>query len=110
MTDEYERVLLNRYRESVEDIASPTLDRLVESAAARQAARNQLSRRVRETALLAAFASVALGLAWQIHRSSSHTGGSAGTDFGKIEGFSTPYLLQAGAQQYSGPGTTEGAT
>jgi len=110
MTHENEKALVSRYRESVEDIASPNLDRLVRYASARHAARNRLSHRVREIALLTAAASVALSLAWQAYRSSSPTGAAAVTDFGKIEGFSTSYLLHAGAQQYWGPGTREGAT
>jgi hypothetical protein len=110
MTDEDEKALVSRYRASAEDIASPDLDRLVGSAAVRQAAKIRLSRRVREIALLTAVASVALVATWRVYQSGFYTGVPAITDFGKIEGFSTFYLLQAGAQQYSGPGTLEGAT
>jgi hypothetical protein len=110
MTADDDTALVNRYRASVEDVQSPNLDRLVKAAAVRQATRTRITRRVRESFLILAVASVTLGAAWHVYRSSPHRNALAVTDYGKIEGFSTSYLLQVGTQQYSGPGTMEGAT
>jgi hypothetical protein len=105
-----EKALVNRYRASVQDIQSPNLDRALKAAAIRQAARARISRRVGGSFLILTVASIALGTVWHVYRSSLHRNALAITDYGKIEGISTSYLLQVGAQRYSGPGTLEGAT
>jgi hypothetical protein len=108
MTTDDDTSLVNRYRASVEDVQSPNLDRLVKAAAVRYATRTRVARRARDSFFVLAVVSATIGVAWHVSRSNPHSDSLAVTDYGKIEGLSTSYLLQAGTQQYSGPGTLEG--
>jgi hypothetical protein len=100
--------LMNRYRASAEDVATPILDRTLMEAAARQAAKRRFIRRARGAFFATALAVTAISIGWHSHVSNTTPDTSDLTDYGTIEGLTRPYLLQVGTNQYSGPGLTEG--
>ena len=109
MNDDDTTGLLNRYRASIEDVATPILDQTLMRAAASQAAKRRFVRRAQGAFFAGAFAVMAISIGW--HRHVPNTTGATHnlTNYGMIEGLTRPYLLQVGANQYSGPGLTEGA-
>ena len=101
--------LLNRYRASIEDVATPGLDQTLMRAAARQAARRRFVRRAQGAFLATALAVTAISIGWHSYLSNTTRATAELTNYGTIEGLTKPYLLQVGTNQYSGPGLTEGA-
>jgi len=100
--------LLNRYRASVEDVATPILDQTIMRAAAHQVAKRRFVRRAQGAFLAAALAVMAISIGWHSHLSNTTRATPNLTNYGMIEGLTRPYLLQVGTNQYSGPGLTEG--
>ncbi|HEY0746729.1 MAG TPA: hypothetical protein VGD63_08525 [Steroidobacteraceae bacterium] len=97
---------VQRYRASVEEVATPALDQVILQAAARQALRRRLARRVGGASVLTAMAVLCTGLAWHAHQAKLSR--AIVTNYGQIEGSTRSYLLQAGASEFSGPGLQEG--
>jgi hypothetical protein len=106
--DDDTTLFVKRYRASVEDVATPTLDQVIMAAAGRQAAKRRFMRRAGGAFLVAAVAIVSIGVGWHAHQSNTNRSIPTVTNYGAIEGLTRPYLLQAGTTQYSGPGLTEG--
>ena len=100
--------LLNRYRASIEDVATPILDQTLMRAAAQQAAKRRFVRRAQGAFFATALAVAAIGIGWHSRSSNTTDATSSHTNYGTIEGLTRPYLLQVGTTQYSGPGLTEG--
>ena len=101
--------LLNRYRASIEDVATPILDQTLMRAAARQAAKRRFVRRAQGAFFATALAVTAISIGWHSHPSSTTRATAELSNYGTIEGLTRPYLLQVGTNPYSGPGLTEGA-
>lgn len=97
---------VQRYRALVEEVATPSLDQVILEAATRQATRRRLARRAGGVSVLMAIAAFYAGVAWYAHRAKPSR--SIVTNYGQIEGSTRPYLLQAGAIGFSGPGLHEG--
>lgn len=97
---------VQRYRASVEEVATPSLDHVILEAATRQALRRRLARRAGGASVLAAITVLCAGVAWYAHQAKSSR--SVVTNYGQIEGSTRPYLLRAGASEFSGPGLHEG--
>jgi hypothetical protein len=95
-----------RYRESVEEIPTPSLDQVILEAATRQAMKRRLARRAGGASVLAATTVLCAGIVWYAHQAKPSR--SIATNYGQIEGSTRPYLLQAGASGFSGPGLQEG--
>ena len=108
MTNDDHTLFVKRYRASVEDVATPTLDQVIMAAAGRQAAKRRFVRRAGGAFLVTAVAIVGIGLGWHTHQSNTNRSIPTVTHYGAIEGLTRPYLLQVGTTQYSGPGLTEG--
>ena len=101
--------LLNRYRASIEDVATPILDQTLMRAAARQAAKRRLVRRAQGAFFATVLAVTAISIGWHSDLSNTTHATTTLTNYGTIEGLTRPYLLQVGTNPYSGPGLTEGA-
>ncbi|HEY0802249.1 MAG TPA: hypothetical protein VGD54_15535 [Steroidobacteraceae bacterium] len=97
---------VQRYRASVEEVATPSLDQLILEAATRQALRRRLARRACGPSVVMAIAVLCAGVAWYAHQAKPSR--SVVTNYGQIEGSTRPYLLQAGVSEFSGPGLQEG--
>lgn len=97
---------LQRYRASAEDVATPSLDQVILEAATRQALRRRVARRAGGTSLFVTITVLCAALAW--HTQQAKPSRSIVTNYGQIEGSTRPYLLQAGAPEFSGPGLQEG--
>jgi hypothetical protein len=97
---------VHRYRASVEEVATPALDLVILEAAMRQALRRRLARRAGGASLLTAITVLCVGVVW--HAQQAKPSRSIVTNYGQIEGSTRPYLLQAGASEFSGPGLQEG--
>jgi ferric-dicitrate binding protein FerR (iron transport regulator) len=97
---------VQRYRASVEEVTTPSLDRVILEAAARQASRRRLLRRAGGASVFTAITVLCAGVAWYAHQAKPSR--SIVTNYGQIEGSTRPYLLQAGASEFSGPGLQEG--
>jgi hypothetical protein len=98
--------LMQRYRASVEEVATPSLDLVILEAATRQALRRRRARRAGCASVLTAITVLCAGVAWYAHPAKPSR--SIVTNYGLIEGSTRPYLLQAGASEFSGPGLQEG--
>jgi len=109
ISDDETTRLLNRYRASIEDVATPILDQTLMRAAARQAARRRFVRHAQGAFFAAALAVAALSIGWHSHLSNTTRATPKLTNYGTIEGLTRPYLLQVGTNPYSGPGLNEGA-
>jgi hypothetical protein len=96
---------VQRYRASVEGIATPSLDRVILEAAARQATRRRFARHAGGVSILMAIAVSCAGVAWYAHR--AELSRPLVTGYGQIEGSTRPYLLQAGTFGSSRPGLQE---
>ena len=108
MNDDDTTRLLNRYRASIEDVATPILDQTLMKAAARQAAKRRFVRRAQGAFFAAALAVMAISISWHSHVPNTTRATPNLTNYGMIEGLTRPYLLQVGTNQYAGPGLTEG--
>jgi ferric-dicitrate binding protein FerR (iron transport regulator) len=97
---------LQRYRASVEEVASPSLDRVILEAATRHASRRRLVRRAGSVSVLTAVTVLCVGVAWYAHQTKPSR--SLVTNYGQIEGSTRSYLLRAGEPEFSGPGLQEG--
>jgi hypothetical protein len=97
---------VQRYRASVQEVATPSLDQVILEAATRQALRRRLARRAGGAGVLAAITVLCAGVAWYAHQAKLSR--TIITNYGQIEGSTRPYLLQAGASEFSGPGLQEG--
>jgi hypothetical protein len=95
-----------RYRASVEEVSTPLLDQVILEAAARQAMKRRFVRRAGGASVLAAISVLCAGVAWYSHQ--ARPSRSIVTNYGQLEGSTRPYLLQAGASDFSGPGLQEG--
>lgn len=107
--------LIIRYRETLEDIATPTLDCAVLSAARRYSARRRAGRRIAVVVMFGALSVVTAGLA---RRAAQHVQRlPAVTNYGWSEGASRDYLLTTEFVTYpvsemnqGTPGMNEGPT
>jgi hypothetical protein len=97
---------VQRYRASVEEIATPSLDQVILEVAARQAMKRRIARRAGGATVLTAITVLCAGVAWYAHQAKPPR--SIVTNYGQIEGSTRPYLLRAGASEFSGPGLQEG--
>ena len=96
---------VQRYRASVEEVATPSLDHVILQAATHQASRRRLARRAGGASVLTAITVLCAAVAWYAHQAKPSR--SIVTNYGQIEGSTRPYLLQAGASEFSGPGLQE---
>jgi hypothetical protein len=96
---------VRRYRASVEEVATPSLDRVILEAAARRATRRRFARRAGGASILMAIVVSYAGTAWYANRAKPSR--PLITNYGQIEGSTRPYLLQAGAIGLSRPGLQE---
>jgi hypothetical protein len=106
MTNEGQSSLVDRYRACAEEVPASELDRTILAAARRQSAVRRFARRTRIAFFVAAFAAIAVSLL------SSHQLNVTQTrvaDYGKSEGATRSYLLDATTPPYSGAGISEGA-
>jgi len=91
MTVRPEHPLINHYRETLDDIATPFLDLAVLSAARQHSARRRVVRRVAGVFIFGALAAITTGLRWHerepVHRLPKVT------NYGWSEGSSREYLL-----------------
>ncbi|HEY2780311.1 MAG TPA: hypothetical protein VGI90_06040 [Steroidobacteraceae bacterium] len=106
MTIDDETTCVQRYRASVEDVATPSLDQAILEAAARHAFRRRIAHRAGGASVLAAITVLCAVVVWYAHQVKPT--GSSLTNYGQIEGATRAYLLQAGASEFSGPGLQEG--
>jgi hypothetical protein len=104
--DDDTMMYVQRYRASVEELATPTLDHVILEAAMRQALRRRLARRAGGASVLTAITVLCAGVASHAHRTKPSR--SLVTNYGQLEGSTRPYLLQAGVSKFSGPGLQEG--
>ena len=104
--DEDMMTCLQRYRASVEEVATPSLDQVILEAATRQASRRRLVRRAGGASVLTAITVLCAGVSWYAHQGNPSR--SIVTNYGQIEGSTRAYLLQAGGSEFSGPGLHEG--
>jgi ferric-dicitrate binding protein FerR (iron transport regulator) len=104
MTTEKHSAFVDRYRASAEEVAASDLDQTILAAARRQAAIRRFTRRTRTAFFVTAFAVIAVSLL-KSHPSSQ----TRATDYGKNEGATRSYLLNATTPAYSGAGSAEGA-
>jgi ferric-dicitrate binding protein FerR (iron transport regulator) len=104
-TDEDTSACVQRYRASVDEVATPSLDRVILEAAARQATRRRFARHAGGASMLMAIVVSCAGVAWYAHRAEPSR--PPVTNYGQIEGSTRPYLLQAGMIGLSRPGLQE---
>ena len=108
--DDDTTLLVTRYRASVENVATPTLDQVILAAAGRQAAKRRVVHRAGGALFLTAVGVLGVGVSWYAaQQSNTVRSNPTVTNYGSIEDFTRPYLLQVGTTEYSGPGLTEGA-
>jgi ferric-dicitrate binding protein FerR (iron transport regulator) len=105
-TDDDMRICVQRYRASVAEVATPSLDQKILQAATRQALKRRLTRRAGGVSVLTAVTALCAGVVWHTHR--ARPSGSVVTNYGQIEGSTRAYLLRAGQPGFSGPGLEEG--
>jgi hypothetical protein len=108
MTNDEPTLLVTRYRASVEDVATPILDKVILAAAGRQAAKRRLVRRG-GAFFVTLLTALGIGVAWHSNQTDRDRAIFVVTNYGTIEGLTRSYLLEVGTTQYSGPGLTEGA-
>ena len=98
--------LVNRYRASAEDIPVSNLDRVILTAARRRSAARRFAHRARIALFMTAAAAIPITLALRSHLFEPAQVRAA--DYGKSEGATRSYLLNAPVSQYSGAGVAEG--
>jgi ferric-dicitrate binding protein FerR (iron transport regulator) len=106
MTNEGHGWLVDRYRASVEEVPASGLDQAILSAARRQSAVRRFARRMRTAFFMTAVAAIAISL-WKSQP--SNVTQTRVADYGKSEGATRSYLLNATTPPYSGAGIAEGA-
>jgi hypothetical protein len=107
MTMQNEDPLIIGYRDTLDDIPTPNLDRVVLLAAQRHAARRRAGRRLVAVVLLGALAALTTGLA---HRGQNVQRLPAATNYGWSEGASREYLLSTEFGKYPASELIEGPT
>ena len=105
-SDDEMMTCVQRYRASVEEVATPSLDEAILDAATRQALRRRIVRRVGGAGVLMAVTVLCAGVVWYAHQAKPSR--SLVTNYGQIEGSTRAYLLRAGESEFSGPGLEEG--
>jgi ferric-dicitrate binding protein FerR (iron transport regulator) len=105
MTNEEHCSLVDRYRASVEEVPASSLDQTILAAARQNSANRRFARRTRIAFFVTAMASIAISL-WRSHELNATQTRVA--DYGKSEGATRSYLLNATTPPYSGAGITEG--
>jgi hypothetical protein len=105
MTNEGHDWLVDRYRASVEEVPASGLDQTILSAARRHSAVRRFTRRMRTAFFMTASAVIAISL-FRTHPSDVTQTRAA--DYGKSEGATRSYLLNATTPPYSGAGIAEG--
>jgi ferric-dicitrate binding protein FerR (iron transport regulator) len=106
MTNEAHSWLVDRYRACVEEVPASNLDQTILAAARQQSAVRRFARRARVAFFVTAVAAIAIGLTWRSHQLS--VAQTRVADYGKSEGATRSYLLNATTPPYSGAGITEG--
>jgi hypothetical protein len=107
MANEERDSLVDRYRASVEEVLASDLDQTILAAARQQSAVRRFARRTRIALFVTAAATLAISLTWRSHE--LNVTQTRVADYGKSEGATRSYLLNATTPPYSGAGITEGA-
>jgi hypothetical protein len=107
MTNEEHSALVDRYRASVEEVPASNVDQAILAAARQKSAARRFQHRTRMAFCVTAIVAIAISLSWRSHQLNVIQSRIA--DYGKSEGATRSYLLNAATPPYSGAGATEGA-
>jgi hypothetical protein len=107
MKNEEQSWLVDRYRASVEEVPDSKVDQTILAAARQQSAVRRFARRTRIACFVTAVAAIAISFAWRSNQLNAPQIRVA--DYGKNEGGTRFYLLNATTPPSSGPGIAEGA-